>query len=52
MSTFNPSLGKQRQAELGEFEAILVYIESRAARTTWEDPVSKEKEHSGKRSLV
>jgi hypothetical protein len=37
-----PALERQRQADLYEFKAILLYKESsRRARATWRDPVSK-----------
>ena len=39
-----PALGRQRQADLHEFEASLVYKSSRTARTvTQRNPVSKKK---------
>lgn len=41
--TFNiPALSRQRQANLREFKASLVYVvNSRTARTKWRDLVSK-----------
>ena len=40
-----PALGRQRQANLCEFEASLVYkINSRTARATQRNPVSNQKE--------
>ena len=42
--TFNPTLRRQRQADLCEFEASLDYGESsRTARATWRKAVSKTK---------
>jgi len=38
---------RQRQADLSEFEASLVYrVSFRTARTTWRNPVLKSKQHS------
>jgi hypothetical protein len=34
---------RHRQAHLYEFEASLVYMSSKPAKTTWRDPVSKPK---------
>ena len=43
-----PVLGRQRQAELCEFEASLVYrVSSRIARATQRTPVSKANIHYG-----
>ena len=40
--TFNPSTGRQRQVDLCEFKASLVYLESsRTARTIQRNPVLK-----------
>ena len=37
-----PALGRQRQADISDFEASLVYtLSSRTARTKQRDPVSK-----------
>lgn len=45
-----PALGRQRQMDLCEFEASLVYIEP--VKATQRDPVEKERrEHSGSPSL-
>jgi hypothetical protein len=42
---FNLSTPRQRQADLHEFEANLVYIESsKTARSTWRDLISKNQE--------
>ena len=39
-----PALGRQRQADLCEFKASLVYsVSSRTARATQRNPVSKKK---------
>jgi hypothetical protein len=44
--TFNPSLGKQRQADLYEFEASLVYIVSfRTAKATHSETLSQTKQN-------
>jgi hypothetical protein len=38
----NPALGGERQADLSEFEASLIYrVSSRTARATQRNPVSK-----------
>ena len=40
-----PALGRQRQVDLDEFEAHLIYIMSpRTARAPWWDPVSKNRQ--------
>jgi hypothetical protein len=42
--TFNPCIGRQRQADICEFEASLVYrASSRTAKATQRNPVSKKK---------
>jgi len=44
LDVFNPALERQRQAELCEFEASLVYkVSPRTARATWKNPVLKRK---------
>ena len=46
---FNPSIGRQRQADLCEFEASLVYrASSRTARATQRNPVSKKQTNKQK----
>jgi len=43
LHTLNPNTGRQRQADLCEFEASLVYrVSSRTARDTQRNPVSKQ----------
>ena len=50
---FNPTLRRQRQAELCEFEASLVYrASSRTARTTQRNPVSVLPPPKGTSALV
>lgn len=50
MHTFDPALGRQRQADICEFRASLVYTVSfRTARAvTQRNPVSKKKEREEK----
>jgi hypothetical protein len=48
-----PVLGRQRQEDLCEFEASLVYImSSRTARAIWRDPISKEKKKRKKKETI
>jgi hypothetical protein len=45
-----PALGRQRQVDLCEFKASLVYIVSfRTARATYRDPISKDKKQTRKK---
>jgi hypothetical protein len=48
-----PALRRQRQSDLSEFEASLVYrVSSRTARATQRDPVSKTNENYSFKKLV